>query len=68
MNCTACAAAVEAALLKCQGVEQVNVSYALEEARIQVNTPEAIPLALAAVTMALSSILVVLNSLRLSFS
>lgn len=52
MSCTACAAAVEAALLKCQGVEQVNVSYALEEARIQVNTPEAIPLALAAVTKA----------------
>lgn len=52
MSCTACAAAVESALRKCPGVEWAQVSFAFEEARIQINTTEALPLAIAAVQKA----------------
>jgi copper chaperone CopZ len=46
MSCTACAAAVEAALKKCPGIQQAQVSFALEEAHIQIANAEAIPLAI----------------------
>jgi Cu2+-exporting ATPase len=52
MSCTACAAAVEAALKKCPGIQQAQVSFALEEAHIQIANAEAIPLAIAAVQKA----------------
>lgn len=52
MSCTACSAAVEAALRKTPGLTEVQVSYTLAEAKIQANSPQVAQLAIEAIKKA----------------